>query len=134
VHYNLGTLYAEQNRLDDAMVELNTTVQLDPDYYPAWANLAAVSEKLDRDTEAIKAHEKLVALGKAQSLNYFRLGVLYAKVNQPDPSIAAFAKAIELEPDKYRAILREELKKVHSVLDSVRYKEGFARLLNSPGR
>jgi hypothetical protein len=47
----------------------------------------------------------------------------------PDPAIVSFAKAIQLEPDKYRQILREELKNVHSVLDSVRYKESFVRLL-----
>jgi hypothetical protein len=47
----------------------------------------------------------------------------------PDPAIANFSKAIQLEPDKYRQILREELKNVHSVLDSVRYKDAFIRLL-----
>jgi hypothetical protein len=58
--------------------------------------------------------------------------VLYAKTNQPDPAIANFAKAIDLDPDKYRAALREELKQVHSVLDSVRYLPAFARLVTGP--
>ena len=65
-------------------------------------------------------------------MNHFHLGVLYAKNNQPDPAIAAFDRAIELEPEKYRAMLKEELKKVHSILDSVRYKEKFVRLLALP--
>jgi tetratricopeptide (TPR) repeat protein len=134
VRYNLGTLYAEQNRLDDAATELKTAVQLDPAYAPAWSNLALVAEKLGLDQESIRAHEKVIALGKGQSVNYFRLGILLAKSAQPDASIAAFAKAIEVEPDKYRAILREELKKVRSVLDSVRYKESFTRLLNEPAK
>jgi tetratricopeptide (TPR) repeat protein len=134
VHYNLGTLYAEQNKLEDASAELKIAVQLDPDYAPAWGNLALVAEKLGLDKESIQAHEKVIALGKGQGVNYFRLGVLYAKADQSDPAIAAFGKAIELEPEKYRAILREELKKVHSVLDSVRYKETFTRLLNVPVR
>jgi len=98
----------------------------------AWANMALVAEKLELDKEAIEAHEKLIALGKGQALNYFHLGVLYAKAGQTDPAISAFAKAIELEPDKYRSLLREELKKVHSVLDSIRYKEAFTRLLAAP--
>jgi tetratricopeptide (TPR) repeat protein len=132
VHYNLGTLYAEQKRFDEAMAELKFAVQLDPDYSSAWANIALVAEKLELDKEAIDAHEKLIALGKGQALNYFHLGVLYAKTGQNDSSIAAFAKAIELEPEKYRAMLREELKKVHSVLDNIRYKEAFMRLVNPP--
>jgi len=70
--------------------------------------------------------------GQGQAVNYFRSGVLYAKNDQSDQAIAAFGKAIDLEPEKYRAILREELKKVHSVLDSIRYKEAFVRLVNPP--
>ena len=106
-------------------------MELDPAYHPAWANLALAAEKLELDSEAIEAHERLVSLQRAEAVNYFHLGILYAKMNQPDPSIQAFSKAIALEPEKYREILREELKNVHSVLDSVRYKSAFTRLLNS---
>jgi tetratricopeptide (TPR) repeat protein len=130
VHYNLGTVFAEQNRLNDAMTELKIALDLDPQYAAAWSNMALVAEKMDRDREAIQAHEKVIALGNGRGLNYFHLGVLYAKVSLPDASIAAFTRAIEMEPEKYRAVLKEELKKVHSVLDSVRYKEGFAKLIN----
>jgi tetratricopeptide (TPR) repeat protein len=91
-----------------------------------------VAEKLELDEEAIQSHEKLIALGKGLASNYFHLGVLYAKNNQPDPAIAAFAKAIEMEPDKYQALLKEELKKVVSILDSVRYKAEFNKLLSAP--
>jgi tetratricopeptide (TPR) repeat protein len=91
-----------------------------------------VSEKLGQDKEARQAHEKVVALGKGQAQNYFHLGFLYAKDNQPDAAITAFGKAIEMEPEKYRQILREELKKVHPVLDNIRYTERFTRLLTGP--
>jgi tetratricopeptide (TPR) repeat protein len=131
VRYNLGTLYAEQNRLQEALAELKEAARLDPDYAPAWSNLALVAEKLELDSEAIEAHEKLIALGKGQAVNYFHIGVLYAKGNQPDPAIAALTKAVELEPQKYRALLNEELKKVHSVLDSIRYKPDFTKLLKT---
>jgi tetratricopeptide (TPR) repeat protein len=134
VHYNLGTLYAEQKKLSEAAEELRIAVQLDARYAAAWSNLALVAEKLGMDREAIEAHEKVISLGKGQGNDYFRLGVLYAKGNQPDEAIADFAKAIELEPDKYRAILLEELKNVHSILDSIRYKESFTRLLNLPSK
>jgi tetratricopeptide (TPR) repeat protein len=132
IHYNLGTLYAEQKKLDEALAELKIATQLDPDYAAAWVNLALVAEKLNVDKDAIQAHEKVIALGKAQPSTYFHLGVLYAKTDQPDLSIASFTRAIELEPDKYRALLKDELKKVHSVLDSVRYQEKFIRLLALP--
>ncbi|MBP1622017.1 MAG: tetratricopeptide repeat protein [Acidobacteria bacterium] len=132
VHFNLGTLFAEQKKFDEAMAELKLALKLDPNYSAAWANLALVAENLELDKDAIQAHEKVVALGKGQALNYFHLGVLYTKANQTETAIASFARAIEMEPDKYRALLQEELKKVHSVLDPIRYKESFTRLLNSP--
>jgi len=129
VHYNLGTLYAELKRYPEARAELQSAVELDPAYAAAWSNLALVFEKLELDKEAILANEKVVALEKAQAVNFFRLGILYAKSGMADPAIVSFARAIQLEPDKYRQILREELKNVHSVLDSIRYKEAFVRLL-----
>jgi len=91
-----------------------------------------VSERLGLDREALQAHEKVISLGKGQAQNYFRLGFLYLKNNQPDIAISAFAKAIELEPDRYRQVLKEELKKVHSVLDPIRYTDGFTKLLREP--
>jgi tetratricopeptide (TPR) repeat protein len=129
VHYNLGTLYAESNHYGEARAELRAALDLDPAYAAAWANLAIVCEKLEMDKEAIEANEKVISLGKAAAGTYFRLGVLYAKVNNPDPAISNLAKAVQLEPDKYRALLKEELKNVHSVLDSIRYKDAFVRLL-----
>jgi superkiller protein 3 len=132
VHCNLGTVYAEKGNMEEAAAELRTAVELDPAYVYAWANLALVAEKLGADSEAIKAREKVVSLGISTSTNYFRLGILYAKNNQADQAIDSLGKAIELEPDKYRQILREELRNVHSVLDSIRYKEKFTRLLTGP--
>jgi tetratricopeptide (TPR) repeat protein len=89
-----------------------------------------VREKLSQEDEAVLAYEKTIALGQARAPSYFRLGVLYAKRNKPEEAISNLAKAIEMEPEKYRQILREELKNVHSVLDSIRYKDGFAKLLS----
>ena len=132
VHYNLGTLYAERDELGEARRELAAAVDLDPGYAAAWSNLALVLEKLPDDDAAAAAHEKVVALGKARAVNYFHLGILYAKKNRPDPAITNLARALELEPERYRQILRDELKKVHSVLDSIRYSERFARLLTGP--
>lgn len=129
VHFNLGTMFAEQKKFDEAIAELKLALQIDPDYAAAWSNMALVAENLELDKEAIQAHEKVIALGKGLALNYFHLGVLYVKENRNEAAIAHFARAIELEPDKYRALLNEELKNVHSVLDPIRYRENFTRLL-----
>jgi tetratricopeptide (TPR) repeat protein len=129
VRNNLGTLLGEQKKLNEALSEFRIATQLDPDFAAAWSNAAFTSEQLNMDKDAIQSHEKVIALGKAEAQTYFHLGILYAKTNQPDPSIANFTRAIELEPDKYRAMLKEELKSAHSALDSVRYKDKFVRLL-----
>jgi superkiller protein 3 len=132
VHYNMGTLLAERERFDEARASLRRAVQLDPRYAPAWANLARVAERLGLDREGIEANEAVIELGEGTARNYFHLGVLYAKNDLAAPAIAAFTRAVELEPERYRALLREELKNVQSVLDSVRYKPEFTRLLDLP--
>jgi tetratricopeptide (TPR) repeat protein len=133
IHLNLGVLYAEKEMYPEAMAELREAVDggdaSDAGYAAAWANIALVAEKLDDDQGAIAAHEKVVALGNATANNYFHLGVLYAKNDRPEPSIDAFAKAVELDPERYRAVLREELKNVHSILDGVRFQKRFMDLL-----
>jgi hypothetical protein len=68
-------------------------------------------------------------LHHAKAANYLHLGMLYVKNNQADRSIDAFAKAVELDPDGTRAVLREELKKLHSLFESIRYRTAFTRLL-----
>jgi tetratricopeptide (TPR) repeat protein len=129
VRLNLGVLYAEKEMYAEAMTELRQAVAMDPDYAPAWSNIAMTAERLENDKEAIAAHEKVISLGKGTAYNHFHLGVLYAKNDLPDQSIDAFAKAIELEPERYREILKEELRNVHSVIDSVRFQKRFTSLL-----
>jgi tetratricopeptide (TPR) repeat protein len=132
VHYNLGTLYAGRKQYAEAFGSLRSATKLDPEYAAAWANMAIVAERLELDQDALRAHERVVALGKARGFNYFRLGILYAKADEPESSIANFRSAIEMEPDRFRQILLNELKNVTSVLDSVRYKKEFAELLTGP--
>jgi tetratricopeptide (TPR) repeat protein len=129
MHYNLGTVYAELKQYQEALSELRAAVELDSGHAPAWTNLAIVCEHLDLAAEAIHAHEQVLVLGKGGAINHFHLGILYVKIEQPDRAIAAFGRAIGIEPEKYRQLLREELKKVHSVLDPIRYREAFTRLL-----
>ena len=129
IHLNLGVLYAEKEMYAEAMTELRQAAALDTNYVFAWRNIAQVAEKLADDKEAISAHEKLISLGGGAAYNHFNLGILYARNNQPDKSIDAFAKAIEMEPVKYREILKEELKSVHSALDPIRFQKRFTDLL-----
>ena len=132
VRLNLGVLHANREMYPDAMAEFQQAVALDDGYAAAWSNIALIAEKLDDDKGAISAHEKLSSLGKAKALNYFHLGVLYARNSEADLSINAFAKAIELEPERYRTVLKDELKNVHSVLDNIRFQKRFMDLLTIP--
>jgi len=129
VLYNLGTLFAAEEQFAEALEELKAAVELDPQYAPAWINIALVSQKLGLDDDAIQANERVIALGHGTAMNYFHLGVLYAKAEKADPSIEAFAKAVDLEPEEYRPRLLQELKKVHSVLDPVRYDDRFLSIV-----
>ncbi|MEJ2247158.1 MAG: tetratricopeptide repeat protein [Acidobacteriota bacterium] len=131
VRYNLGTLFAGEERFAESLEELKAAVELDPQYAPAWINIALVSQKLGQDNDAIEAHEKVIALGHGTAMNYFHLGVLYAKADKPDPSIEAFAKAVDLDPEEYLPLLLQEIKKVHSVLDPVRYDDRFRSILET---
>ena len=53
-HTNLGTLRAEQGDVAAAEAEFRTAIRLQPDYVPAYANLADVHRALGRDADAAK--------------------------------------------------------------------------------
>jgi protein O-GlcNAc transferase len=132
IHYNLGTLYLQLERHEHALAALREAVRLDPAFSAALHNLAGAAEKLGSDHEAIEARERLIVLGKAEAENYYSLGFLYAKTGRPGEAIASFAAAIEMEPETYRGMLREEVKNSRSILEEVRHKKEFMDLFEIP--
>lgn len=62
-HYNLGYAYFLQGRLNEAIIELNTSIAQNPNYIQAYGTLSQIYQKLGKPQEAAKYRQKVQELG-----------------------------------------------------------------------
>jgi tetratricopeptide (TPR) repeat protein len=128
--YNyLGEIYDEMGRLENAITNYQKAIQLDPELKDAWENMLSVEAEIEEEFEASAAKQhldqaleyayddepektleeceaaKLTLPSIAIAYNY--LGLILQTLNQLEPAIEAYLKAIELNPRFYAA--RENL-------------------------
>jgi len=78
-HYNLGMVYARQEKLDQAMQEYQETVRLQPDHLMAQFEIALLYDKQDRLDQAEKQYLEVIDLFPRAALAYNNLGLIYEK-------------------------------------------------------
>lgn len=115
-HNNLGNLYRETGRFDEAIVELKRAIQLYDKYIDAHNNLGVAYRKKGMLNEAVSEYKKALQLNPRYPYAHNNLGVLYAKSGLPDLAIEAFGNALANKPDYPDA---------HNNLGAVYIKKGF---------
>jgi tetratricopeptide (TPR) repeat protein/capsular polysaccharide biosynthesis protein len=96
--YNLAVVLDENNQLEAAIDNYRQVIALKPDYVEAYSNLGCTLVKDDRIPEAIEIYQAGLAIKSDWATLYNNLAqVLLDK--SPEKAIAAYQRAIELEPD-----------------------------------
>ncbi len=100
--YNLGNLYAELNRIDDADRNYQAAIKIDDLFYPAKVNLAMLYNRLgDNDraeqllSEVLSAHPELYDIA-------YSLGLLLAEKKQYDEAAVYLERAAKGMPERAR--------------------------------
>jgi tetratricopeptide (TPR) repeat protein/capsular polysaccharide biosynthesis protein len=96
--YNLAVVLDENNQLEAAIDNYRQVIALKPDYVEAYSNLGCTLVKDDRIPEAIEIYQAGIAIKSDWATLYNNLGQVLLDKN-PDRAIAAYQRAIELEPD-----------------------------------
>lgn len=99
---NLGTLYAEQGRNQDAELAYRKAITLQPKYIPAYVNMAQLLSRSQREHEAEGFLRSGLALNPASADLYHVLGLSLVRQKQLKQAVPALAKAVELAPDNAR--------------------------------
>jgi tetratricopeptide (TPR) repeat protein len=98
-HFNLGTIYVQQGRIDLAEFHLKEAIYLKPDFAEAFANLGILYDNTGRSYQAITHLEKAVSLDPQNAIYHYNLGLAYAKVNRLEEAKEEFQQSLKTEPD-----------------------------------
>ena len=109
-HFRLALGYEALDKRDEAEAEYKKAVDTykkhldgNPDDAEAHYNLGQTYANLGQYSEAIREYRQATRLKTDDPDIYYDLGVAHTKLAQYEPASAAFSKALEIDPDYYRA-------------------------------
>ena len=105
----LGNIYYNAEAYDEAVHAFNKAIELDQSYGWSYNNLASIYVHKGRYAEAIPLYQKGLQLldeTKDKALLWNRLGDAYRRLDECDKAVAAYQKAIELDPDNVSLLTR----------------------------
>ncbi|MGK7922121.1 MAG: glycosyltransferase [Trichodesmium sp.] len=112
---NLGSILKEEGNLQEAKINYEIALQIDPNFAVAHYNRGMVLKEMGWFTEAIAAYEKAIEIDSNYAEAYQNLGVVLLKVGQVPESLEAFRKAISLH-EQYNPL---EARRIREVLQSM---------------
>ena len=109
-HFRLGLGYEALQKREQAEAQYKKAVEAykkyldaNPDDAEAHYNLGQTYANLEQFSEAIREYRQATKLKSDDPDMYFDLGMAHTKLAQYEPAAAAFSKALEIDPDYYRA-------------------------------
>ncbi len=93
-----GVQLARQGKLDEAMAELETAIDLQPDYWQGHINAAVVLIDQGKLDEAMARLKQVLEANPTRAHAYGSVGVALARQGMLDEAVKHFQKALELDP------------------------------------
>jgi predicted CXXCH cytochrome family protein len=99
---NVGNFYAARGQMDDAERAYREALNLDPNWVPAYANLADLFRRLNRDPEGEQVLRAGIARLPQAAALYHSLGLLQVREKDMQAALASLQKAAEFAPEETR--------------------------------
>jgi serine/threonine-protein kinase len=99
----LGTVYQGTGKYEEAVVQFQRAVQLEPTNDDAHRGLGLAQESLHRYPEAEATYQRAIALRPSYWAGYSWLGTFYARRSRYPEAVQMFEKVISLNPDSFLA-------------------------------
>jgi rhomboid protease GluP len=97
IHYQRGSRLLEENKTDQALAELRTSIQQRPNYIPAHLELAHAYFNKSQFAEAEEELKRVLALEPGHAFAYFELGAVYLSQKRPQQAKEAFNHLLALD-------------------------------------
>lgn len=95
---NLGRAYYSNNNLESAIEAYKKALEVEPDNFDIWFNLALALKKNQQTDDAIKAFQKAISIKPDAFDAYFNLGNIYTGKNDTLSAIDAYQKSVDYNP------------------------------------
>ena len=102
-HFNLGRMFLDAGRLDEAARSLQRAIQIDPDSEPALYNLGKTRALQDRPEEAMKWYLDAVRVDPNRAATHSDIGNLLARQDRIAEAAGRYEEAIRRDPSYVRA-------------------------------
>jgi tetratricopeptide (TPR) repeat protein len=104
VRFNLGCLWLEQNKLDEAKAEFTAYTLRRPNAEDGWLKLGATQLRA-RDPAAEKSFREALRVNATEVEALNGLGLVFAQRNKSREAVDAFTAALKMQPDYRPALL-----------------------------
>ena len=94
----LGTIYFEMGKYDEAEAALRRSIELKPEYTPAWINAGKLRVARKQPEAAIEVFKHAAALDPANARAFQLLGETYIQTKQGSLGARALTEALRLDP------------------------------------
>ncbi|MHB8108796.1 MAG: tetratricopeptide repeat protein [Syntrophorhabdaceae bacterium] len=98
-NYNLGLLYSQQGRIDEAISRYQTAIALSPGFYRPYNDLGNAYFNQGRLDDALKQYQQTLALKPDYAEPHNNIGIVYVKKGRYSEAIGEFLMALKLKPD-----------------------------------
>jgi tetratricopeptide (TPR) repeat protein len=105
LRHNRAQVLAGLGRLDEALVDFQTVIAMDPDYPEYHFDVAALLHRLGRGEEALAEYTTAIRLGPPFPELYYNRGDLRAALDDTAGALEDFSYVLELDPDRVDALV-----------------------------
>jgi len=112
-YINVGRMYREKGKLDEAEQQLKQAAGLDPENVICFLQLASLYQAKSQPAKVLQMYQKIREIEPESPISYFMIGILSAHLKRFGDAEEAFSKMITLAPrksDGYRELARLYLK------------------------
>ncbi|MBE9238219.1 TIGR03032 family protein [Anabaena aphanizomenioides LEGE 00250] len=97
--FEKGKQLAKQGNIEQAIICLQTAINLQPDYIAAYNQLGNAWQILGKWPEAIAAYHQLLEINPNVAAAHSNLGAIWQLQNQNEKAMLAYQQAIQIQPE-----------------------------------